>query len=75
MARKKKAADSVYKIIELVGTSQKSWEDAARNAVETAAGSVRNLRVAEITKQDLTVEDGGVMLFRVRMTMSFKYEH
>ncbi len=67
-------ADSIYKVIELVGTSDKSWEDAARNAVETAAKSVKNLRVAEINKLDMTVENGKVTAFRARVSLSFKYE-
>jgi flavin-binding protein dodecin len=66
--------DSIYKVIELVGTSEKSWEDAARNAVETAGKSVKNLRIAEINKLDLTVEDGKVTGFRARVSLSFKYE-
>lgn len=66
-------ADSVYKIIELVGTSDVSWEDAAKNAVETASKSLRELRVAEISKLDMKVEDGKVVAFRARVTLSFKY--
>ncbi len=71
---KKPAAESVYKVIELVGTSPKSWEDAARNAVETAAQSLRELRVAEVAKLDLKIEDGKVVAYRARVTVSFKYE-
>ncbi len=67
-------ADSVYKIIELVGTSSKSWEDAAKNAVETAGASLKNLRIAEIGKLDMTVEDGKIAAYRARVTVSFKYE-
>ncbi|RPJ07722.1 MAG: dodecin domain-containing protein [Deltaproteobacteria bacterium] len=67
-------AGSVYKIIELVGTSKKSWEDAAANAVAKASKSLRNLRVAEITKQDMTVEDGKITAYRARISVSFKYE-
>ena len=66
-------SDSVYKIIELVGTSATSWEDAARNAVETAAKSLKDLRIVEITKLDITVEDGKVTAFRARVNISFKY--
>lgn len=66
-------AGSTYKIIELVGTSNKSWEDAAKTAVETASGSLRDLRVAEITKLDLTIEDGKVTSYRARLNISFKY--
>jgi len=72
--RRKSTADSVYKVVEVVGTSRKSWEDAAVNAVETAAGSLRDLRIAEVTKMDLKVEDGRVSAFRTRILLSFKYE-
>lgn len=65
--------ESVYKIIQLVGTSTTSWEDAAKNAVETAGQSLKNLRVAEITKLDMTVENGKVSAYRARVTLSFKY--
>ena len=64
---------SVYKIIEIVGTSEKSWEDAAKTALETAGKSLEDLRVAEVTKMDVTVENGKVSLFRVRLNISFKY--
>jgi flavin-binding protein dodecin len=64
----------VYKIVELVGTSEVSWEDAAKNAVELASKSLRELRIAEITQQDLKVENGKVVAFRVRIKLSFKYE-
>jgi flavin-binding protein dodecin len=64
---------SVYKIIEIVGTSPKSWEDATKVAVETASKTLEDLRVAEIVKQDVTIENGKVTDFRVRMTISFKY--
>jgi len=67
-------SDSVYKIIELVGTSETSWEDAAKNAVETASKSLKNLRVAEITQMDMKVEDGKVVGYRARVNVSFKYE-
>ncbi len=67
-------AESVYKIIELVGTSAKSWEDAAKNAVETAGKTLRELRIAEITKLDMKLEDGKVVAFRARVQVSFKYE-
>ncbi len=66
--------ESVYKVIELVGTSTKSWEEAARSAVEMAAASLRDLRVAEITKLDLRIEDGKVVAYRARVNLSFKYE-
>ena len=66
-------AGSTYKIIELVGTSDKSWEDAAKNAVETAGETLKDLRVAEVTKLDLTVENGKVSSYRARINVSFKY--
>ena len=69
------ADDSVYRVIDVVGTSSDSWEDAARVAVETAAGSLRDLRVAEVTKLDVTIEDGKVVRYRARLNLSFKYEH
>ena len=65
---------SVYKIVEVVGTSKNSWEDAARIAVQTASKSLRDLRVAEVVKQDMTVEDGKVTSFRTRVLLSFKYQ-
>jgi hypothetical protein len=67
-------SESVYKIVELVGTSDKSWEDAAKRAVEKAGKSLRGLRVAEVTKLDMTVEDGKVASYRARVTVSFKLE-
>lgn len=67
-------AGSTYTIIELVGTSSKSWEDAAKTAVETASGTLRDLRIAEIVKLDMTVEDGKVKQYRARLNVSFKYE-
>jgi flavin-binding protein dodecin len=70
----KKPAEAVYKIVEVVGSSPASWEDAARAAVETAAKTLRNLRVAEITKLDLKIEGGKVLAYRARVSMSFKYE-
>ncbi len=66
--------DSVYKIIELVGTSTESWEKAAKNAVDRAAQSLRNLRIAEIVKLDMHLEDGKVLNYRARVRVSFKYE-
>ena len=65
---------SVYTIVELVGTSDVSWEDAAKQAVETASKSLRDLRIAEITKLDLKIEDGKPLTYRVRVNVSFKYE-
>ena len=70
----KKQSESVYRIIDVVGVSEKSWEDAGRVAVETAAGSLRDLRVAEVTKMDMKVDDGKVTAFRTRVALSFKYE-
>ena len=67
-------ADGVYRVTEVVGVSSESWEAAARVAVETAAQSVRELRVAEVVRQDLTIQDGAVVNYRVRLGISFKYE-
>ena len=67
-------SDSVYTVIELVGTSAKSWEDAAKNAVETAGKSLKGLRVAEIRELDLKVENGKVVAYRAKVNLSFKYE-
>ncbi|MEE8150613.1 MAG: dodecin family protein [Nitrosomonadaceae bacterium] len=67
-------ADSIYRITELVGTSETSWEQAAKNAVETASNSLQNLRVAEVTKLDMKVEDGKVVAYRSRVALSFKYD-
>ena len=67
-------SESVYKVIEVVGTSAESWEKAAKNAVEAAAGSLRNLRVAEVKELDMKVEDGKGVAYRARVTVSFKYE-
>jgi flavin-binding protein dodecin len=63
-----------YKIIELVGASDVSWEEAAKNAVETASKSLRDLRIAEVTKLDVKIEGGKVVAFRARLNLSFKYE-
>ena len=73
-AMAKKRTDAVYRIVDVVGVSETSWEDAGRNAVETAAGSLRDLRVAEVTKMDMKVENGKVAGFRTRVALSFKYE-
>ena len=67
-------AGSVYRVTEVIGSSSESWEDAANNAVKTAAKSVRDLRVAEVKKVDVTIEDGKVSTYRVRLGISFKYE-
>jgi len=65
---------SVYRVTEVIGTSAESWEAAARNAVETAATTVRDLRIAEATRFDVTIDDGKVSEYRVRLDISFKYE-
>ena len=65
--------ESVYKVVEVIGTSYKSWDDAARNAVETASGKLRDLRVAEIVKLDMKVHKGKVEAYRARVQLSFKY--
>lgn len=67
-------AESVYRVTEVVGVSSESWEQAAKNAVETVAGTVRELRIAEVVRQDVTIEDGKVSGFRVRLGVSFKYD-
>lgn len=74
MATKKTASGGVYRVTELIGTSEISWEDAARRAVETAAKTLRDLRVAEVGKLDMKIENGKVVAFRARVTLSFKYE-
>jgi dodecin len=66
-------ADSVYRVTEVIGVSSESWEAAARAAVETAAKSVRELRIAEVLRQDVTIQDGNVVNYRVRLAISFKY--
>jgi dodecin len=67
-------AESVYRVTEIVGTSSDSWEAAASNAVETAANSLRDLRVAEITKLDMTIKNGKIEAYRARVSLSFKYD-
>ena len=67
-------ADGVYRVTEVIGTSGESWEAAARNAVETAAKTVRDLRIAEVVRQDVVIEDGSISSYRVRLAISFKYE-
>ncbi len=66
-------AESVYKVIEIIGTSDKSWEEAARNAVERASKTLEDLRVAEVTAQDLKIENGKVVAFRTKISLSFKF--
>ena len=70
----KSASDAVYKVVEVIGTSTESWEDAATRAVETAGATLRDLRIAEVVKMDLKVEAGKVVAFRTRVLLSFKYE-
>ncbi len=65
--------NSVYKIIELVGTSPVSWEEAAKNAVETASKTLKDLRIAEVVKQDMVIEEGKPLLYRTKISLSFKY--
>jgi flavin-binding protein dodecin len=65
---------NIYKVIEIIGSSEKSWEDAATHAVETAAKSLKGLRVAELVQQDLRLDGGKVVEYRVKMKLSFKYE-
>ena len=67
-------SDTVYKVIELVGTSESSWEDAAKNAVELAGKSLKDLRIAEVKKLDVKVENGRVVAYRAKLSLSFKYE-
>jgi flavin-binding protein dodecin len=66
--------DAVYRVTDGIGTSATSWEEAAKNAVATASKSLRDLRIAEVTKMDMKVEDGKVTAFRTRVSLSFKYE-
>ncbi|MGD9158725.1 MAG: dodecin family protein [Desulfobacteraceae bacterium] len=67
-------AGSTYKIIELVGTSDKSWEEAAKTAISTAGESLKDLRIAEVTKLDVTIENGKIKNYRTRLNVSFKYQ-
>lgn len=67
--------NSVYKIIELVGTSADSWEEAAKNAISTAAKSLKDLRIAEVVKQDIVIEEGKPIIYRTKVNLSFKYHH
>jgi hypothetical protein len=66
--------DSVYKVIELVGTSEKSWEDAAKQVVDTACKTLKDLRVVEVVKQDMKIEEGRIVAYRTRVHVSFKFE-
>ena len=74
MGTKKRSESGVYRVTEIIGTSATSWEDAARTAVETAASSLRDLRVAEVNKLDLKIEGGKVVAYRARVSLSFKYD-
>jgi flavin-binding protein dodecin len=71
---KKSGGDGVYRVIDVIGTSKTSWEEAARSAVETASKSLRDLRIAEVAKMDMRVEGGKVVAYRTRVQLSFKYE-
>ena len=71
---KKNPTEGVYRVIDVIGTSETSWEEAGRQAVETAAKSLRDLRIAEVTKMDMKVENGKVVAYRTRVQLSFKYE-
>ncbi len=66
-------AESIYSVIEIVGTSTKSWEDAAKTAIDMAAKTLKDLRIAEVIKQDVTIENGKVSNYRIRLNISFKY--
>jgi len=74
MAKQAESAESIYKVVEVIGTSRKSWDEAAKNAVETASSTLRDLRVAEIVKLDMKVEDGKVQAHSARVALYFKYE-
>jgi len=71
----KESAMSVYRVTEIIGTSGTSWEDAATEAIRTAAGTLRDLRVAEVVKQDIHLDEGGAITYRTKLQLSFKYEH
>ena len=74
MAKKRSGNGGVYRVVDVVGVSETSWEDAGRRAIETAAASLRDLRIAEVVKMDMKVENGKVVAFRTRVALSFKYE-
>jgi len=71
---KKNRSEGIYRVIDVIGSSSDSWEDAAKRAVQTASKSLRDLRIAEVTKMDLKVENGKVVAYRTRVQLSFKYE-
>jgi flavin-binding protein dodecin len=73
-AMAKKNGDGVYRVIDVIGTSKTSWEEAAKNAVETASKSLRDIRIAEVAKMDVRVDNGKVVAYRTRLQLSFKYE-
>jgi dodecin len=73
MAEQNKSADSVYRVTEVIGTSANSWEDAAKNAVKAASGTMRDLRIAEVVKLDVKIDGGNVVEYRTRLQLSFKY--
>jgi flavin-binding protein dodecin len=73
MTKQTGAGNTVYKVVEVIGTSTQSWDDAAKNAVETAGRTLRDLRVAEVVRTDMTVKDGKVQAYRARVLLSFKY--
>jgi dodecin len=70
----RRSAMSVYRVTEIIGTSTSSWEDAAAEAIRTAAGTLRDLRVAEVVKQDIHLDEGGAITYRTKLQLSFKYE-
>lgn len=75
MAKGKKSKDTgIYRVTEVIGTSANSWEEAAKNAIEAAAKSLRDLRIAEVSKLDMKIEDGKVVAYRARVSLSFKYD-
>lgn len=74
MAKKSAGGNSVYKIVEVVGTSPTSWEEAGKRAVQAASKTLRDLRIAEVVKQDMAIENGKVVAYRTRMLLSFKYQ-
>ena len=74
MAKQDKSTESVYRVTEVIGTSAQSWEDAAKKAVQTAAGTLRDLRIAEVVKMDVKIENGKVIEYRTRLQLSFKYK-
>jgi dodecin len=75
MPKQNETTKSVYKVVEVIGTSTESWQDAAKNAVETAGGKLRDLRIAEVVKTDLIVKGGKIHAYRARLLLSFKYEN